>query len=466
MRSGVTAVVALAAVGTLAAASLASASTSLVKISTDPYTNSTSQHRTQVEPSAFAFGTTVVAAFQSGRFFDGGASNIGFATSTNSGTAWKKGFLPGTTVFATPKGTYPRISDPAVAFDAKHSVWMITTLGLQSTGGPVDVLTSRSTNGGVVWAKPVKIAATGAFFDKTWTGCDNTTTSPFYGNCYTEFDEFSAGQAIEISTSHDGGLTWRAPVKAPSASGLGGMPLTQPNGHVVVPYFDNDGSVSATVSTNGGTSFGAKVTISPAQLHINAGGVRTRTLPVSDVDKTGKVYVVWEDCRFESGCSANDAVMSTSTNGTTWSAVTRIPIDTVGSGVDHFIPSLGVNRATSGATAKLGLTYYYFPKSNCTPSTCQLFVGFVSSANGGTTWSAKAQLAGPMMLWWLAVTNQGTDGGRLRGDRHDAGHDRGQGDPGGLGGHRTHRWEVQPGHLRRLDPGGGLLARYCVTVTK
>jgi hypothetical protein len=34
--------------------------------------------------------------------------------------------------------------------------------------------------------------------------------------------------------------------------------------------------------------------------------------------------------------------MSTSADGVTWSALRRIPIDPVGSGVDHFIPGLAV----------------------------------------------------------------------------------------------------------------------------
>ena len=54
----------------------------LLNISSDPYTNTTSQHATEVEPDTFAAGSTWVSAFQVGRFRDGGGSNIGFATST------------------------------------------------------------------------------------------------------------------------------------------------------------------------------------------------------------------------------------------------------------------------------------------------------------------------------------------------------------------------------------------------
>src|SRR5205085_10992068 len=53
-----------------------------LQISSDPYTNSDSQHLTEVEPDTYSYGSTVVAVFQTGRFRDGGSSNIGWATST------------------------------------------------------------------------------------------------------------------------------------------------------------------------------------------------------------------------------------------------------------------------------------------------------------------------------------------------------------------------------------------------
>jgi hypothetical protein len=78
------------------------------------------------------------------------------------------------------------------------------------------------------------------------------------------------------------------------------------------------------------------------------------------------VYVVWEDCRFRASCSTNDLVYSTSSTGLEWSKVTRIPIDAVTSTVDHFIPGIGIDPATSGTTAHIALHYYFYPVSNCT----------------------------------------------------------------------------------------------------
>src|SRR5690242_9905852 len=64
------------------------ASSNLLQLSSDPYTVGPGQHATEVEPDTFAAGSTLVSAFQVGRIFGGGATNIGFATSTNGGKGW------------------------------------------------------------------------------------------------------------------------------------------------------------------------------------------------------------------------------------------------------------------------------------------------------------------------------------------------------------------------------------------
>jgi len=117
--------------------------------------------------------------------------------------------------------------------------------------------------------------------------------------------------------------------------------------------------------------------------------------------------VCWADCRFRAGCTSNDLVYSTSTDGLTWSAVTRVPIDATTSTVDHVIPGLAVNKNTTGTSTALALTYYYFPKASCTYATCSLYVGFVSSTNGGSTWTSPKTLAGPMSLSWIPPTSAG-----------------------------------------------------------
>ena len=382
----------------------AQANVALTQVSSDPFTNATSQHATEVEPDTFAFGNTIVSAFQVGRFFDGGASDVGFATSTNGGATWTRGFLPGLTTFSSPAGSFNRVSDAAVAFDAQDNVWMISSLAIRDTNGVVGaaVLTSRSTDGGLTWSNPVTTATAGSGnLDKNWIACDNTSTSPSFGNCYTEFDDNGAGNAVRMATSTNGGLNWT--VRTTSATGLGGQPVVRPNGTVLVPYLTNNDQIRSFRSIDGGTTWRATVLVATITDHAVAGGLRTEALPSAEIDSAGTAYVVWQDCRFQSGCPANDIVMSKSTSETTWGAVTRVTSD----GGDHFIPGSGVDRATSVGTARAAVTYYRYPTANCTAATCQLTVGYTSSTNGGSTWTAPTQLAGPFTLSWVANTSQG-----------------------------------------------------------
>jgi hypothetical protein len=399
---------ALAATGVMIVCGVgaASAQAALQQIAVDPFINLSSQHKTIVEPDTFSFGSTIVAAAQEGRFFDGGASDIGFATTTDNGVNWTSAALPGITVFAG--GTYDRVSDAAVAYDARHNVWMISTLALRGGSGAA-VLTSRSTSGGLTWGAPVATALAGRRedLDKNWIVCDNTPTSPFYGSCYTQYDDFGHGNALHMSYSRDGGLTWTES-KVPRVGVIGGQPLVMPNGNVVVPI-DNasETALGYTVSTNGGAKFGKALVITSITAATDPGNIRSGPLPSAEISGDGKIYVVWEDCRFRAGCTTNDLVYVTSTNGTTWSAVQRIPIDPVTSSVDHFIPGVAVDKATSGAAIHVAVAYYFYPNVNCTLATCQLNAGYISSANGGTSWSAPTTLAGPMAMTWVPDTSQG-----------------------------------------------------------
>jgi len=96
---------ALAVAALLVAPGAARANVALTPVSVDPFTNPTSQHATEVEPDTFAAGGTVVATFQVGRFFNGGATDIGFARSGNGGKTWgTPGFLPGMTSSSARRG--------------------------------------------------------------------------------------------------------------------------------------------------------------------------------------------------------------------------------------------------------------------------------------------------------------------------------------------------------------------------
>ncbi len=383
-------------------------SPALVKLSTDTLTNSTSQHATEVEPDTFAFGSTIVSAFHVAHRIGVASAAIGFATSTDGGTTWTNGLLPGITTYFQ-GGPFTAASDPSVAYDAAHGQWIIASSGVQDDAGgnPVadQVLVSRSPDG-ITWGNPIAVNPLASLYDKDWIVCDDTSSSPFYGHCYLQWRDINL--LMVTSPSTDGGLTWQAPLHtADMVNGFCGQPVVQPNGTVISPMikFLVTDMLSFT-STDGGATWNASTEISPITDHTEAGNMRSGPIPSAEIDGAGTVYVVWSDCRFRTNCSSNDLVLSTSSDGVTWTSPARIPIDPVTSTVDHFIPGLAVDRNTSGNTAHLTLTYYYYPVSDC-GTACDLYVGFVASQDGGQTWSAPTPLAGPMKTDWLANTPSG-----------------------------------------------------------
>src|SRR5205814_1259233 len=128
-----------------------------------------------------------------------------------------------------------------------------------------------------------------------------------------------------------------------------------------------------------GVSYTGPYTVATIAYHFEAGGLRSSPLPSAELDGSGRVFLAWSDCRFIASCAANDIVYSKSGDGVHWSKVIRIPINSLTSGRDRFLPGLAVDRSTSGTSTKLAVTYYYYPHTSCSVSTCQLDVGFVRS---------------------------------------------------------------------------------------
>src|SRR5438270_7552663 len=162
-RLGIAGAIAAGLVVVLSATAAAS-STRVVQISSDPFTNNPAldgvpvYHKTELEPDTFAFGSTIVSAFQVGRFENGGASDIGWATSQSGGKSWAKGFLPGMTQQSTPPNTdstIERVSDASVAYDARHNVWLISSIPLRANTFVPTVYVNRSMDGGLTWGPPV-----------------------------------------------------------------------------------------------------------------------------------------------------------------------------------------------------------------------------------------------------------------------------------------------------------------------
>lgn len=372
---------------------------------------SSAQHSTIAEPDTLAWGNVVVAAFQSGRFRDGGAVNTGWATSRDRGRTWRSGTLPSLTVNSRPAGRWARASDPVVAYDAAHGTWLIASLAF-TDGEAAAVVVSRSPDG-ITWSAPVTVIEApwrpNLMLDKEWIVCDNGAASPHRGSCYATYSDFRTTQ-LEFQASRDGGLTWEAQVEAPGTPGRPSIigrwapapqPVVQPDGDLIVPYYDEH-RVAAVRSADGGRSFTAPVAVAQTTFRATP-GLRAPPLPSAEVDVSGVVYVVWPDCRHSPSCRYDQLVISRSADGITWSPATRIPTAPRTARADYVLPGIGVDPARAG---RLAVVYYVAHGDGL------LDTGFISSPNGGRNWRPPRRLnAQTMRLEWAAQA-----GGAMLGD--------------------------------------------------
>lgn len=373
------------------------------------------QNVTQVETDTFSWGTTVVSAFQAGRSSKGyGAAAIGYATSTDSGQTWSHGLLPGLTASSpTPNASYPLVVNQSVAYDALHATWLVPSVTYVPSGTVFRekaLLVSQSANG-TTWQLPVTAVPTDV--DKAWGVCDNTPTSPHFGSCYVAYSQLDSSLAMAVVTSTDGGATWTAPVQVPD--GLGGnafgynvYPLVQPDGTVVVVATDlnngrNGSKLMSFASTDGGASWSVPSTVATVRLH-SITGIRALNKPTADLDATGRISLVWADCRFQTQCSANDLVLASSSNGTTWTSPARLPLQALGSTDQQFDPGLAIAPGSSGVSAQLSVVYY----STVPCATTCVDARYATSYDGGTTWSSAYTVnSSPMPITWLASSPRG-----------------------------------------------------------
>jgi hemolysin type calcium-binding protein len=377
------------------------------QLSHDAGTDFEAQHQTQVEPDSFSWGSTIVAVFQSGRFTDGGAESVGFSTSRNAGRTWRSGRLP---------GSFERVSDPVVAYDAAHRWWIATSLASEES---VAVHRSRD---GLSWRAPLQVEGSGQEYDKEWIACDNWASSRFRGRCYLTYMNFTA-HTIETRRSTDGGRTWSAPVsvdvhRAPAIVN-GPQIAVRPNGNVLLLFsvwgaIVAGNEIGAVRSVDGGVSFGA-----PTRVAELSGGelawLRAPPFPSVDVDASGTVYVTWRNCDFSPQCSG-EIVLVRSPDGVTWTEPARMPTGQDDGSIFYFLPAIAVDPATSGASARIALLYHSMaPSRSCDPAygCFQVDVKLTTTANGGTTWTRPQQLnAAPMLPAWMADTSLG----RMLGD--------------------------------------------------
>ena len=117
------------------------------------------------------------------------------ATSTDGGNTWTLRLPARVLTLGEGSGPYTAASYlAAVADDAKHGVWMIA-LSADWQHCPCRYRKPLRPTG-FTWQNPVSVDPGVFSSDKNWIVCDSGASSPYYGNCYVEWDDPSSGDQI------------------------------------------------------------------------------------------------------------------------------------------------------------------------------------------------------------------------------------------------------------------------------
>ncbi|TLZ67274.1 MAG: exo-alpha-sialidase [Methanobacteriota archaeon] len=194
--------------------------------------------------------------------YRGGDAWCGVYATTNGGRTWLEQLLPrgGGLTFLEASG------DPSVAFDGAGNAYA-ACLGFNRSANPGNAITvSKSVDGGVTWGTPVEVARTtsGVFHDKSYIVTDRSNR-PTRGNVYVTWTRFVAGASpIYFSRSTDGGASFSPGVDITSLgykSDQGSQPAVGPDGELFVSFWATGSRVALARSTDGGTTWRPTTTV-------------------------------------------------------------------------------------------------------------------------------------------------------------------------------------------------------------
>ena len=349
----------------------------------------------------------------------------GVYASSDTGATWTNlGMLPGYTdttntapsagslATSAAPGTLVSDGDPVIVFGPKLGAngrftfangaraYYANLAAYSTAGRPGNqqaelIAVSISDNYGASWFDPVVAARSSGnvFNDKEDIWADRNPASRFFGRVYVSYTEFrppsETAEPIVFVYSTDGGLTWsgqnqisQAYNNATKGGRQGSVIRTGPNGEVYVIFEDGSQQV-AVVSLDGGVSFSKKIAIGAVKDiadPIPGANFRTDSFASAGVDQNnGTVYVAWSDAASGSG---RIVVAASHDQGRTWST----PV-AVSNGREGYAFFQGLDVAPNGR-----VDVGYQAQTQKTTTTYGTGIAsidsyYVSSTNGGTTWS-------------------------------------------------------------------------------
>ncbi len=360
--------------------------------------------------------SNIIGVWQQDRWSNGGAHGLVAGVSTDGGSTWTKVSLP----FSQCAGglDYQRASDPWVSFGPDGTAYAVS-ISFDGTDNKNAVGAATSTDGGQTWNHLQTIVSYTSNGGQFFTDKESVTADPVKaGTAYTVWDTLVAptdrpddnphtsaftGDAY-FSQTTNGGRTWSTPKvivhTKQNTQTIGNQIVVDPRNGTLYDFFDlilhptgKAFNVAFVKSTDGGSTWTQPQIISKLGTVFvtdpNTGqAIRTGDIiPEPAIDpKTGQLYVVWQDARFNGG-HFDEVALSTSTDGGNhWRAPIRVNTP---HGRPAFTPSINVN-----ASGTVGVTYYDFRNLTTQTTTLPTDYWFTSSTDGGGTFGNETHLAG------------------------------------------------------------------------
>ena len=207
-----------------------------------------------------------LAAFQDGRYTDGGAWTCDYALSHDGGAHWQRDFIPGLQK-AIGTGQYARATDPVTAISSDNTLYL-SALGLNpdpNSGELIsDILLLVSTDLGATFSNPIVVlkGTSGALLDKNWLTVDPHPNSPHPGRIAITFTHFKTDDLgrqvspIMALFSDDRGKHWTTPIQISPVSCQGSQPYFFSDGTFGCVYFNfTTSTYGSAYSSDGGNTF-------------------------------------------------------------------------------------------------------------------------------------------------------------------------------------------------------------------
>jgi hypothetical protein len=261
----------------------------------------------------------------------------------------------------------------------------------------------RSLDGGKIWeSNAISIDEQPTrkimpFEDKPYIVADNNPQSPYKGNLYIGWTEFTMEKTtILFSRSTDGGRTWSPPQEISTHEGLprddtgaveGFTAAAGADGTLYAAWADGSTIAMATSQDGGATFTHSRAILDTAPSYYGVEAVeRANGFPQLGIDpKTNRLFLTFSDYRN----GDVDVFCSTSIDrGASWSPATRVNTDPLHNGADQFFQWLAIDPADGSANV-----VFYDRRHD--PNNRALSVVLARSTDGGQSFANYAWATQP-----------------------------------------------------------------------